>query len=61
LRIASAAESAEDWSRLQEDVTVGGLDRSVDALSDFETGDVETGDVETGDVETGDVESDAER
>jgi hypothetical protein len=42
-------------------VTVGGLDRSVDALSDFETGDVETGDVETGDVETGDVESDAER
>lgn len=61
LRIATAAESAEDWSRLQEDVTVGGLDRSVDELSDFETGDVETGDVETGDVETGDVESDAER
>jgi hypothetical protein len=34
--LAEAADSPDRWARLQEDVTIRALDRSVDELSDRE-------------------------
>ena len=35
-RLADSTEEPLEWSRLQEDVSMGALDKSVDALSDVE-------------------------